>query len=140
MSSDNKKKSICHNCGAIFTARAKTTKYCSKDCRSKVRAVAALRKMLMNNPRTTPQDKLLFEYSQNQLIAYNKLMTFGIHIFDDQGRIKAVDFLTKKEEKMSGAIFIKDLIAYFVEQDYELSYLRCAELKKLLDEHRKKFK
>ena len=54
---------ICQICGNKFTARAKTTKYCSA-CVSKAKAEAALhRKEQLNRPLTTDTEFLICLYT-----------------------------------------------------------------------------
>lgn len=54
---------ICQICGNKFTARAKTTKYCSA-CASKAKAEAALhRKEQLNRPPTTDTEFLICLYT-----------------------------------------------------------------------------
>lgn len=88
----------------------------------------------------TPQEQMDLDRYFIKLTSFKRLIKFGIHNFDEQGQILAQENITTLPEKMSGSMFIEELITYFEQEDQPHTYRKCAKLKKLLDEHRKKFK
>jgi len=87
---------------------------------------------------TVDMEKML-EFSYN-LGSIRRIIKFGIHNFDEQGLIFVEDIVTHRQEKMSGAIFLEELIQYFEDEDEVYAYKLCAKAKKVLDLHREKFK
>ncbi len=69
---------------------------------------------------------------------YNKLLRERMDTFDEDGTIEMINADGTKYQQ-SGRKFITDTITYFVNKDQPVWYMKCAELKKILDAYDEKF-
>lgn len=92
-----------------------------------------------NTPVTEEGARRLGEFVNN-LSAVRRLIRFGLHNFDDRGRVHVEDAQTALRGYEDGGEFLTDLIQYFEGKDEVYAYNYCAELKKLHGAYIRKFR
>lgn len=111
---------------------------CNED-RELAKQKRALKVSEISKARLTPggiHEFLILEHNLSAMKRFNK---FGIHNFDEQGRIFIEDYISGKQEYESGKTFLEDIIDYFEQKDEAYAYKHCAEAKELLNAYNLKF-
>ncbi len=80
-------------------------------------------------------ERLKIKLAFAHLYYYRNLIKYGTNLFEEDGTIILKINKSRKEIKHEGRKLITDTLNYFADKDNSYFYMKCARLKKVLDDY-----